>query len=290
MPGHWIILRCTSRHDTGRDRDGRVDRDRLLSPGSRRARPVSPAGPRARRSGSARRPDCTPAVAGLSAAARHPLDVAVRVRRAGQDEEQVGEPVQILGRQVAGPLRVGWPSAPRRALGPPGDRAGHVQQRRPRGAAGQDEGVQRRQALVVLVAPALEPGHVLLGDPQRRDRAGRRPTGLHRSAPTSNRSFCSGGQHRAQVVGEVAQRQRHARAPRCTRRRRRTRRSADRSSRPPRCCPAGSAGVAGPGVDAGEMNGHARSHPTDDAPARGRHPYDGRRGCDQGQGWRAAGR
>ena len=84
-------------------------------------------------------------------------------------------------------------AGPSRPLGPPGDGPCHVQQRRAGRAAGEDERVELGQACVVLVAPALEPRHVLLGDPQRRvlrvwrDRGGTdpRPRRTGRSGSTA---------------------------------------------------------------------------------------------------------
>jgi hypothetical protein len=57
------------------------------------------------------------------------------------------------------------PGAP---LGPPADRAGHVQQGRRPGTTRQDEGVEFAQTRVELVAPPLKPGDVRLRYPQWR--------------------------------------------------------------------------------------------------------------------------
>ena len=79
---------------------------------------------------------------------------------------------------------------PHGPLGAAGDRPRHVQVRGAGGAAGQDERVELRQALVEAVAPALESGDVLLVT-RSGGYFGSLEMGLHRSAPTSNRSFCT---------------------------------------------------------------------------------------------------
>ena len=66
-------------------------------------------------------------------------------------------------------VRSGSPSysSPSAPLGPASDRAGVMEQRAGRRPAGEDEAVQLRQIGVELVAPALEPGHVVRRDSQR---------------------------------------------------------------------------------------------------------------------------
>src|SRR4051794_2348958 len=98
-----------------------------------------------------------------------------RVRRPRQDEEQGGEPVHIRGRLRV--QRLGRRQRDDLALGPPADRAADVELRRGGRAAGQDERGQRRELLVHLVAPRLEPRHLRGVDPQARPLALRRPVG-----------------------------------------------------------------------------------------------------------------
>ena len=74
-----------------------------------------------------------------------PQHVPAGVGAPGQDEQQVRQPVEVGGGQRVGVLGVGLDQRPGAALGAPGHRAGHVQQRRTRGATGQHEAGQRRQ-------------------------------------------------------------------------------------------------------------------------------------------------
>src|SRR6185312_14249812 len=99
-----------------------------------------------------------------SLAAGPPERLLAVVRRAGEDEEQVGEPVQVHGHErVELDLARG---GERRELGPATDRACDMQARRGLAPAGQDEALQLGQALVVLVAEALELVDLRLRDPE----------------------------------------------------------------------------------------------------------------------------
>src|SRR5215210_2853780 len=91
----------------------------------------------------------------LALAARAPEGLlAARVGRAGEDEEQVREPVQIdQGERVDGSFARG---PERDTLGAPADRARDVQARRYLAAAGKDEALQRLERFVRLVAIVLE--------------------------------------------------------------------------------------------------------------------------------------
>src|SRR4249919_335690 len=88
-------------------------------------------------------------------------DAGFCVRRTGEDEQQVGEAVEVdRGERVR--VRNGQD----RPLGPPTDGA---REEEPPGAlapAGQDEALQLRQRLVRSVDLALEPVDGLLGDPE----------------------------------------------------------------------------------------------------------------------------
>src|SRR3954470_8326077 len=64
-------------------------------------------------------------------AARLPEDVAVGGGRAGQDEQQVGEPVEVERGLPVGPCRVDLDQRPDRPLRPAHDGPGDVQQGRP---------------------------------------------------------------------------------------------------------------------------------------------------------------
>src|SRR5439155_8950633 len=81
--------------------------------------------------------------------------VAARVRRAREDEEEIGEPVQVDERERAqvDVLR----RRQRLALDTAADRARDVQARRRLRPAGQDEALQLGQAVVPFVARVLEP-------------------------------------------------------------------------------------------------------------------------------------
>ena len=99
--------------------------------------------------------------------ARHPKHVggAAVVGPAGEDEEEIGEPiyktdrlrVELLARRQGGDF----------ALRPARHAARQVQMGRGRGAAGQDEGVQRRKFGVVALDFALQAGHLFGADAQR---------------------------------------------------------------------------------------------------------------------------
>ena len=181
---------------------------------------------------------------GVRAAVRAglPQHVAVGVGGPGQDEQQVGQPVEVARRLGVGALSVGGQQRPDAALGPPGDRAGRVQERGQGSTAGEHERGQRRQLCVGRVAGRLQPLGVGGGDPQRRVLGRLR----HRRAevgPDVEQVVL----HAAQQVGHLGRRARPARWPRpgsCwSRRRRRRRPAAGRSWRPgdmsPRCvCPA----------------------------------------------------
>ena len=117
-----------------------------------------------------------------------PEDVAagVAVRGAGQDEEQVREPVEV-GERLRGD-RLGVGQGHGRALGAAADGARVVQGRGGGAPAGQDEAGEVRERLVDLVAPALEP--LDLGGARRAGGCGPpSPGGTQRSAPRSKRSF-----------------------------------------------------------------------------------------------------
>src|SRR6185437_16449912 len=77
------------------------------------------------------------------------------------------KPVEVVGGERVHRVAVSGQGGPGAALGPAHDGPGRVQQRRPGRAAGQDEGTQRRQVRVLLVAVALEGAHVAPIDPQR---------------------------------------------------------------------------------------------------------------------------
>src|SRR5205823_4752404 len=88
--------------------------------------------------------------------------VRLRVRGARQDEEQVGEPVQVDERERA--QAVG--DRKRGNLRAPADRAGDVQARRRFRPARQDEALQRLELRVERVAEALELVDLALRDPE----------------------------------------------------------------------------------------------------------------------------
>ena len=102
-------------------------------------------------------------------AARPPerlVDTGAGVRRPREDEEQVGEPVQVREHERVELDLLGGEQ--RLALGAAAERAGDVQPRRRLGPAGQDEAAQLRQLGVEAVAELLERG---------RSRPGRRGAG-----------------------------------------------------------------------------------------------------------------
>ena len=78
--------------------------------------------------------------------AGHPQHVAdLGVGRPGEDEQQVGEPVEVARGDRVHPVAIHRQGRPGGPLGPAYHGAGHVQQRRARAAAGQHEGAQLRQ-------------------------------------------------------------------------------------------------------------------------------------------------
>src|SRR5262249_11031108 len=93
---------------------------------------------------------------------------AAGVGPAGEDEQQVRQPVQVPGGDRVHRVRVRVQGRPRAALRPADHRARRVQQRRPGRATGQHEAAQRGQPLVVLGARPLQVAHVVLVDRQRR--------------------------------------------------------------------------------------------------------------------------
>src|SRR5277367_2275611 len=99
------------------------------------------------------RPGCPPP--GLSAA-RYPQHVAVRVGHPAQDKQQVGQPIQILGRHWTDVRRVHFDRGPRRTLGAACRRAGDMQQRRKWRTTRKYKGIERVQPCVELVTPRLE--------------------------------------------------------------------------------------------------------------------------------------
>src|SRR5581483_4272561 len=100
-----------------------------------------------------------------------PEHVAVPgIRLTAQDEQQVREPVQVFGGQRADRVAVLLDRRPGAAFGPPRHGPGHVQQRRPRRSARQQEAPEHRQILVERVALVLESLDIRLVDPQRRIR------------------------------------------------------------------------------------------------------------------------
>ncbi len=106
-----------------------------------------------------------------------PQDVpAGQVRHPGEDEQQVGEPVEVGRREDVHPAlalgRAGLGTEcldgrPRRPLRTAGHRRRDVQVGGGEAAAGQDERAQRLQPLEVGVAVGLELVHPLLAHPQR---------------------------------------------------------------------------------------------------------------------------
>ena len=132
---------------------------------------------------------------------------------------------------------------------------GLVQQRRERTAAGQDERIEVGQRLAVRVAPVFERVDVGLFDAQRRI-LGDSTTGVDRSAPASNRSFCT---VRSTVTISAGRAPAHASATRWWRwpRRSRHRRRLGVGLRDAReVAESGAPVVAGAGVDTGQMYGH----------------------------------
>ena len=92
------------------------------------------------------------------------VGAAVVVREPRDDEEQVGEPVQVGERRRVHRLGLGQRDGV--ALGPPARRPGDVERGRRRRPAGEDEARQRLEPRAELVAGPLERGHVVVRDPQ----------------------------------------------------------------------------------------------------------------------------
>ena len=115
---------------------------------------------------------------------------ALPVGVAGQDEEQVREPVEVGQRQRVHRVRVLGVRRPGGALRAAYDRAGDVQVGGGRRAAAEDERAQRLQRLVVVVAPLpragrrspARPAAAGTPGPRRPGSTGRRPRRTGRSA------------------------------------------------------------------------------------------------------------
>ncbi len=104
---------------------------------------------------------------------RHPERLGARwARRAGEDEEQIRQPVDVRERGAVD-LRPGRERHHLALRAPAGLRACDVQPRRDRRAARQHERRQRREPLVHLVAARLEPRDLRVVDPQPRPLPGR---------------------------------------------------------------------------------------------------------------------
>src|SRR6185437_12038980 len=145
----------------------------------------------------------------LAVAAWLPEHVAGRlVGGAGQDEQQVGQPVQVLGRYRVHGVAVGVHCGPGGAFGPAHDRPCHVQQRAARGAARQHEAPQSWKFGVEVVAVALERGEVAVFDAQglvgrvRLDRVTEVGTDVEQFVLNS-------GKYRDDLVGQPAHSHRH---------------------------------------------------------------------------------
>src|SRR5580700_9247556 len=118
--------------------------------------PPSARAPRPRLAARAPRPRL--AAGSPALATRLPQHVAVPgVGHPGQDEQQVGQPVQVAGGPRAHRVAVLAGRGPGAALGPAGHRPRHVQQRRPPASARQQEAAQGGQPRIVGVALALQP-------------------------------------------------------------------------------------------------------------------------------------
>ena len=194
-------------------------------------------------------------------AARHPLHVAVGVGHPAEDEQQVRQPVEVLGRQRVRALRVDSISA----------------------QAARSARRATVRATCSSAAPGVPPGRMNESSLGRCAlNSSHQPSSrvTYSSVTRSGGYFGSGDDRVAQVgadveqvvlhggaaprdiVGQLAQGQRHADRgvalvdvgvrgdPRIGLR------------RPARSRPAGRAGVAGLGVDAGEVNGHGRHSAT----------------------------
>ena len=187
-----------------------------------------------------------------SIAARHPQHVPFgAVDGAGEDEQQVGQPVQVghgQGIHSAGAIRTGRRlgavavgRGPGRPFGAPGHGTRHVQLGRARRTPGQDERFQRRQVLRELVAPPFQPVDVRPGSPgDRDDRDRSRPaawTGRPRRR-TARSGWCA-APRRSRRAGRGWPGPR--RSSSWPRRRPRTPRPEDRSCWSRTCPPAGSA-------------------------------------------------
>src|SRR5512132_1768757 len=88
-----------------------------------------------------------------------PEDLGPAVRGAREDEQEVGEPVQVHGNERVYPLDRKCP-----ALRAPADRAHEEQARRELASAGEDEAFQRLEPRVRLVALGLQPVDRILSD------------------------------------------------------------------------------------------------------------------------------
>ena len=140
---------------------GRAARTGRASPGTASSQCTEQPAPAPLRGGQVgyRRPRRGAARPCSALAARHPFHVAARVRRPGQDEQQVGQPVEILGGQDAGALRIVGSSS---AQADRSARRATVRATCSSAAPGVPPGRMKesslRQPCVVLVAPALEAG------------------------------------------------------------------------------------------------------------------------------------
>ena len=157
-----------------------------------------------------------------------------QVRPPGEDEQQVREPVEVVGGERVHRVAVGRQGGPGAALGPADDGPGGVQQRRPGRAAGQDEAAQRRQVRVLLVAGVLQGAHVAVVDPQRGvgrvvgDRVAQVRTDVEQLV-------LDPGEQRGDVVAELGRARARPRSRSWPRPRRRRRPAAGRSWAPGSC-------------------------------------------------------
>src|ERR1035438_8297305 len=85
-----------------------------------------------------------------------------------EDEQEVGEPVEVLRGQRVDGLTTCIESRPAAALSPPDDSPGRVQQGSAWSTPRQDEATQRWQALVMRVAGFLQGRDIVPGYPERR--------------------------------------------------------------------------------------------------------------------------
>ena len=206
-----------------------------------------------------------------------------------EDEQQVRQPVEVLRRQrvdvrrpslVAVPLERGPGATARPAGRPCGPRAGSAA---PGRAAGQDERAQLLAARSLYASQAASSSSTYgVGDPQRRVLGvARRPACTGRRRRRTGRS-APGAAGARRPSGERRRRRAPRRCARWPRRRRRRRPAAGRS-----CCvrlmspSVRRAVVAGPGVDAGEVD-HAAEPRCAPAGSRGAATQGVRRGCGSG--------